>query len=104
MRIKLAGYSLDDVGGDVADLEIYENNVHLLVFCKSVIKYVRLSLRKECGIELFSFRDETEWINFCHSTLKNVRRIDNDMALILINNSIRREVIQIENSRSMKRS
>ncbi|HWY32322.1 MAG TPA: hypothetical protein VNX46_16285 [Candidatus Acidoferrum sp.] len=103
MKTKLHEYSLDKAGSDVEKLLIYENDAHLLVFCKCVIKYTRLRLRETSGLELFNFRDETEWIQFCRSVLEGLHKLDNDMALIVIAHEISFKIIEVSKNAPVAR-
>jgi hypothetical protein len=101
MKSKLYEYSLDHAGSDVAELLIYENDVHLLLFCKCVIKYARLSLREKAGVELFNVQNESSWIQFCRSVVNSIHRLDNDMALIVVAHEISCRVIEISKQKSV---
>jgi xanthine/CO dehydrogenase XdhC/CoxF family maturation factor len=95
MKEFLNGYSLDRACDEVSGLRVHESPFDLFVFSQTAVKYVRICIRSDHGVELLSLRPESEWLDLCRAVLKRHPGLDNDMAFIVVTHAIRSEAFRM---------
>lgn len=56
---------------------------------------MRLVGRSKLGVDIFALQDESEWIGFCRSIVREKRRLDNDLTLIVVAHEIGLKLVEL---------
>ena len=99
MKTHLDSYTLDQACDEINGLELSKNPYDFHIYCEAVIKYLRLQLRSEYGIELLDMWDKREIGVYLRSVLNNHPSIDNDMAFIVGSGAIKTQVVAVLRNR-----